>query len=243
MNFDTRYLYIILGLIVIMNLFSGSFDILGVLLTLPGVLVAITFHEYAHALAAYKLGDDTPKVQGRLNLNPLTHLDPIAVVLLVFTHIGWGKPVEINPNNFDRKISARAGEAIVAAAGPIMNIILAFVIAIIFYALQVFATGFAIGTQTGMIIMTMLQYAVIVNVGLGVFNLIPLPPLDGSKILIHFLPYNAKTWFENNTQLFYVIFIVLWITNLISYIISPVINIVSTGIYSMVSALFGIFKL
>ncbi len=82
------------------------------------------------------------KVQGRLNLNPLTHLDPIAVVLLVFTHIGWGKPVEINPNNFDRKISARAGEAIVAAAGPIMNILLAFVIAIIFYALQVFATGF-----------------------------------------------------------------------------------------------------
>lgn len=241
MNFDTRYLYIILGLIVIMNLFSGSFDILGVLLTLPGVLVAITFHEYAHALAAYKLGDDTPKVQGRLNLNPLTHLDPIAVVLLVFTHIGWGKPVEINPNNFDRKISARAGEAIVAAAGPIMNILLAFVIAIIFYALQVFATGFAIGTQTGMIIMTMLQYAVIVNVGLGVFNLIPLPPLDGSKILIHFLPYNAKTWFENNTQLFYVIFIVLWITNLISYIISPVIGVVSNGIYAMVSALFGIF--
>ena len=241
MNFVTRYLYIILGLIVIMNLFSGSFDILGVLLTLPGVLVAITFHEYAHALAAYKLGDDTPKVQGRLNLNPLTHLDPIAVVLLVFTHIGWGKPVEINPNNFDRKISARAGEAIVAAAGPIMNILLAFVIAIIFYALQVFATGFAIGTQTGMIIMTMLQYAVIVNVGLGVFNLIPLPPLDGSKVLMGFLPYNAKRWFEEHEKVFYIIFLVIWITPIASLIISPAIDAITSGIDSLVSGLFSLF--
>ena len=90
----------------------------------------------------------------------------------------------------------------ICAAGPIMNILLAFVIAIIFYALQVFATGFAIGTQTGMIIMTMLQYAVIVNVGLGVFNLIPLPPLDGSKVIKPFLPYNAKTWLENNEGIF-----------------------------------------
>ena len=241
MNFDTRYLYIILGLIVIMNLFSGNFDILSVLLTLPGVLVAITFHEYAHALAAYKLGDDTPNIQGRLSLNPLTHLDPIAVVLLVFTHIGWGKPVEINPNNFDRKISARAGEAIVAAAGPIMNILLAFVIAIIFYALQVFATGFAIGTQTGMIIMTMLQYAVIVNVGLGVFNLIPLPPLDGSKVLMGFLPYNAKRWFEDHEKVFYIIFLVIWITPIVSLIISPAIDAITSGIDSLVNGLFSLF--
>ena len=105
MNFDTRYLYIILGLIVIMNLFSGSFDILGVLLTLPGVLVAITFHEYAHALAAYKLGDDTPKVQGRLSLNPFSHMDPVGIILLVVAGFGWGKPVEIDPRNFNGKYS------------------------------------------------------------------------------------------------------------------------------------------
>ena len=241
MNFDIRYLYIILGIIVIMNLFSGSFDILSVLLTLPGVLVAITFHEYAHALAAYKLGDDTPKVQGRLSLNPLTHLDPIAVILLTFTHIGWGKPVEINPNNFNRRISARTGEAIVAAAGPIMNILLAFALAIVFYALQVFATGFVIGTQIGIIIMTMLEYAIIVNVGLGVFNLIPLPPLDGSKVLMGFLPYNAKRWFEEHEKVFYIIFIVIWITPIASLIISPVINVITSGIYSLVSRLFSIF--
>ncbi len=241
MNFDTRYLYIILVIIAVTSLLGGGFNLLSVLLTLPGVLIAITFHEYAHALAAYKLGDETPKIQGRLNLNPLTHLDPIAVVLLLFTHIGWGKPVEINPNNFNRKISARTGEAIVAAAGPLMNILLAFVLTIIFYALQMFATNFAINTQTGIIIMTMIQYAVIVNVGLGVFNLIPLPPLDGSKVLMGFLSYNAKRWFEEHENIFYIIFVVIWITPLSSLIISPAINAIMNGIEAIVGALFSLF--
>lgn len=240
MNFDTRYLYIILGLIVIMNLFSGSFDILGVLLTLPGVLVAITFHEYAHALAAYKLGDDTPKVQGRLNLNPLTHLDPIAVVLLVFTHIGWGKPVEINPTNFNRKRSMSAQEAIVAFAGPLMNILIAIVLTIVLCTIGKFAPGFAL-TKVGFFIVLTIQLAIQVNIGLGVFNLVPLPPLDGSKILMHFLPYNAKTWFKNNENTFYIIFLVLWITNIVSYIIDPVITVTSNGIYALVSGIFGLF--
>ena len=83
--------------------------------------------------------------------------------------------------------------------------------------------------------------AIAVNIGLGVFNLVPLPPLDGSKILIQFLSYNARNWFISNTQIFYIVFLVLWITNLISYIISPVINLVSGGIFSLVSAIFGIF--
>lgn len=78
---------------------------MGLLLTLPGVIIAITFHEFAHAYAAYKLGDDTPKMQGRLNLNPLSHLDPTGFILLIFAHVGWGKPVQINPRNFDRKYS------------------------------------------------------------------------------------------------------------------------------------------
>ena len=240
-NIDRKTVLIILGVMVLVNVLLGQRSIEGIIISLPGVIVAMTFHEFAHAWAATKLGDETPRQQGRLSLNPISHIDPVGLICLMLLGFGWGKPVQINPRNFDGKYSISKAEAIVAAAGPIMNILLAFVIAIIFYALQVFATGFAIGTQTGMIIMTMLQYAVIVNVGLGVFNLIPLPPLDGSKILIHFLPYNAKTWFENNTQLFYVIFIVLWITNLISYIISPVIGVVSNGIYAMVSALFGIF--
>lgn len=241
MYFDSKYLYIVLAVIVITSVFSGGFNLLSILLTLPGVLIAITFHEYAHALAAYKLGDDTPKYQGRLSLNPLTHLDPIAVIMLLFTHIGWGKPVQVNPNNFTRKISARVGEAIVAAAGPLMNFILALVGTIIFYALQVFATNFAVGTQAGLIIMTMLQYAIIVNIGLGVFNLIPLPPLDGSKVLMLFLPYNAKRWFEEHTNIFYIVFIVIWITPIAGLIISPIIEAIAYGINSLVGAIFGLF--
>lgn len=241
MYFDSKYLYIILAFIIVTGLFSGGFNLLSILFTLPGVLIAITFHEYAHALAAYKLGDDTPKYQGRLSLNPLTHLDPIAVILLLFVHIGWGKPVQVNPNNFTRKISAKAGEAIVAAAGPVMNFIIAFVGTIIFYVLQVFATNFALETQTGLIIMTILQYAIIVNIGLGVFNLIPLPPLDGSKVIMPFLSYNAQRWFTEHTHIFYIIFLVIWITPISGLIISPIIEAISYGINYLVAAIFGLF--
>lgn len=105
-QFDNRILYIILGVMVIMGLVGMTTGtLLGLLLTLPGVIIAITFHEFAHAYAAYKLGDDTPKMQGRLNLNPLSHIDPTGLVLLIFAHVGWGKPVQINPRNFDRKYS------------------------------------------------------------------------------------------------------------------------------------------
>ena len=240
-SLDKRTITIILVVMLALWLVSsGTAGVLNLLLTVPGVLIAITFHEFAHAFVADKLGDDTPRRQGRLNLNPLSHIDPVGFFMLIFAHFGWGKPVEINPTNFNRKRSMSAQEAIVALAGPVMNLIIAIVLTIILFAINAFASTFVF-TTVGMLICLTLQMAISVNIGLGVFNLIPLPPLDGSKILMHFLPYNAKTWFENNTQLFYVIFIVLWITNLISYIISPVIGVVSNGIYAMVSALFGIF--
>lgn len=204
-------------------------------------MVAITFHEYAHAFAAYKLGDDTPRNQGRLSLNPLAHLDPFGVIMLIFAHIGWGKPVQINPNNFTRKISERTGEAIAAFAGPLMNFILAFVFTIIFYVITIFATSFAYTTQAGIIVMTMIQYTILVNVGLGVFNLIPLPPLDGSKILMAFLSYNARRWVEEHTQLFYIIFLIIWITPISSMIISPVITAITNGISGIVGWIFLLF--
>lgn len=244
-NIDKRILYIIIAIFTVSTIvqyIQNPMELLALLLTLPGVIVAITFHEFAHAFVADKLGDDTPRRQGRLNLNPLSHIDPVGFFMLIFAHFGWGKPVEINPANFNRKRSMSAQEALVALAGPVMNLIIAIVLTIILFAITTFTPTFILST-TGMLIGLTLQMAISVNIGLGVFNLIPLPPLDGSKILMHFLPYNARTWFENNAQIFYIVFIVLWVTNLISYIISPVINIVSTGIYSMVSALFGIFKL
>lgn len=240
---DKKYLYIIIAIIAGLTLISyiqNTSELLALLLTLPGVIIAITFHEFAHAFAADKLGDDTPRNQGRLTLNPLAHIDPFGFLMLIFVHFGWGKPVEINPRNFKRNRSMSAQEAIVALAGPLMNLILAIVLTIILFAIVTFAPSFVL-TTVGYLILIALRMAISVNIGLGVFNLVPLPPLDGSKILMHFLPYNAKNWFINNQQLFYVIFLVLWVTNLVSYIISPVINGVSTGIYWLVSSLFGIF--
>lgn len=242
-NIDKRILYIIIGAIALTTIISYAqqpMQLVALLLTLPGVIIAITFHEFAHALAADKLGDDTPIRQGRLNLNPLSHIDPVGFLMLIFVHFGWGKPVEINPRNFNRNRSMSAQEAIVSLAGPLMNIAIAFVLTIILFAVLTFAPAFAL-TTAGSLVVIAIQMAISVNVGLGVFNLIPVYPLDGSKILMHFLPYNARTWFINHQQIFYIIFLVLWVTNLISYIISPVINVISGGIYALVATIFGLF--
>lgn len=239
---DRKILYIIMAVLVAMSLgryLTDTNALLGLVLTLPAVLIAITFHEFAHAFAADKLGDDTPRRQGRLTLNPLAHLDPIGSIMLVFAGFGWGKPVEINPRNFNRTVTMSKGEAIVSIAGPIMNFILAFIFSIINVSIIKFAPTFAF-TQIGSIIIMLLQITVSINVGLGVFNLIPLPPLDGSKVLSHFLPYNAKEWFERYSQIFYIVFIVLWITGIAGIIISPVINWVYQGITYLVALLFGI---
>ena len=242
-TFDKRFLYIIMAIIIIRGLMPYFTDVnmlIGLLISLPAVLIAITFHEFAHAYAADKLGDETPRQQGRLNLNPLSHIDPIGFILLIFAGFGWGKPVQINPRNFNRKMSMSAQEALVAVAGPAMNIIIAFILTIILFAIATFSGTF-IFTTAGSFLVIAIQMAISVNIGLGVFNLVPLPPLDGSKILIHFLPYKARNWFMDKRQIFYIVFVALWVTNLISYIISPVISVVSNGIYALVAAIFRIF--
>ncbi len=237
---DKRFLYLILAVFIITNLMGMTGQgLLSVVLTLPAVLIAITFHEFAHAYAATKLGDDTPIMQRRLNLNPLSHIDPIGFVLLLFAGFGWGKPVQINPRNFDRKYSMEAGEAIVSIAGPLMNFFLAIVFGIIYALLYKFASVFVL-TQTGAIVTSMLIYSIMINIGLGVFNLIPLPPLDGSKILVKFLPYNAKQWFREKEHIFYFIFLIIWITGIAGYIISPILNFLYKGLLSIVLAIFGI---
>lgn len=242
MYIDRRILYIVLGLFILSNVVSLLTDtsaLLSLLVTLPAVLVAITFHEFAHGFAADRLGDDTPRRQGRLNLNPLSHLDPVGTIMLIFAGFGWGKPVEINSRNFNRNIKMNVGEAIVAAAGPIMNIVLAFVFAVIYMAVWKFVPTFAI-TQVGGIIMLLLSACVTVNVGLGVFNLIPLPPLDGSKIIGGFLSYNIKNWFERYYNIFYLVFVVIWVTGIAGTIISPIISAISNGIFKLVAMMFGV---
>ncbi len=238
-NFDRRILYIIIGAVLVLSLVSmGTEGIMGMLLTLPGVIIAITFHEFAHAWTAYKLGDDTPKYQGRLNLNPLSHIDPIGIIMLIVAHFGWGKPVQINPNNFRGKFSISASEAIVSVAGPVMNFIVAIVFAVIYALIIKFAGIQFVLTSMGSVVMAIVQYTIIVNVGLGVFNLIPLPPLDGSKVLMHFLPYNAKMWLEEKSQIFYIVFLVLFITGIAGKLISPIISFIYAAIMNGVYLFF-----
>lgn len=230
----SSYLYIILLIMVISNIMTGGVNLLSLVLSLPGVLIAITFHEFAHAFAAVKLGDETPKMQGRLSLNPLAHMDPIGIIMLIFAHIGWGKPVQINPRNFKGKISASAAEAIVSVAGPLMNFILALVFSLIFAALTKFVPAL-----NGIVAIIILDI-IIINIGLGVFNLIPLPPLDGSKILAHFLPINARRWFVEHENIFYIAFIIIWLTPIASRIISPIINTILGFLLNISFAIFGI---
>ena len=119
MYIDRRLIFLIIALMLFssfMSLFSQEGALLSFVLSIPGILIAITFHEFAHAFAADKLGDDTPRRQGRLNLNPFKHLDPFGTIMLIFAGFGWGKPVEINPRNFNRDVSLSKAEAIVAAA-------------------------------------------------------------------------------------------------------------------------------
>ena len=241
-NFDKRYLYIIVGVLVVLSLLSlmnNEGSLIGLVLSIPGLLIAITFHEYAHAFVADKLGDDTPRRQGRLTLNPLDHLDPFGVIMLLFVHIGWGKPVEVNPVNFDRRMTMEKGNALVSIAGPAMNFILAILFTFIYCGVIKFAPMFAIN-QIGSTILLMIQYTVLLNIGLGVFNLIPLPPLDGSKVIKPFLPYNAKNFFETNERMFYFIFIIIWVTGIGSRIISPIISVLTNWIIQFGAIIFGL---
>ncbi len=240
MYIDKRFVYVIIGVMIISGLakyLSNPDNLLGLLLSVPGLLIAITFHEFAHAFAADKLGDDTPRSQGRLTLNPLGHLDPVGTVMLLFAGFGWGKPVEVNPRNYDRRFSMDKADAIVSIAGPLMNFFLAIAFTIIYCIMLKFTD---INSRVIEIIIMMVLYTIQINIGLGLFNLIPVPPLDGSKVIKPILPYNAKVWFENNERIFEMVFVALWLLGILSTIISPIIQAVYGGIIKLGFAIFGL---
>ena len=242
-SFDKRTLYIIVGILILIGVLqylANPAQLYSLLISIPGVLVAITFHEFAHAFAADKLGDDTARREGRLSLNPKDHIDPIGGLMLLVAGFGWGKPVHVNPSNYTRKMSMEKGEAIVSIAGPLMNFVLAFVFSLIYCAIYKFADLVFLTSTIGKAVILIISATISINIGLGVFNLIPLPPLDGSKVLIPFLPYNAKEWFINNEQIFYIVFVLIWLTGIAGTIITPAINFVSNGILSLAQMIFGI---
>ena len=158
--------------------------------------------------------------------------------MLLVAGFGWGKPVHVDPRNYSRKMSMEKGEALVSIAGPIMNFILAFIFALIYCAVYKFGSMSFLNSTIGSTTLLVLSGVISINIGLGVFNLIPLPPLDGSKVILPFLPQKAKKWFVNNEQIFYIIFVVLWITNLAGYIIIPAITGVSNGILGLAKLIF-----
>jgi Zn-dependent protease len=148
------------------------------------LLVAFTIHELAHAVTADRMGDPTPRRQGRISLNPLVHLDPFGTIALLIAGFGWAKPVMVNPMNF--RMNPRTGMAIVAAAGPLSNIIMAVLFAVPFQLGLVRFTMSSPGTLPSLDML--LSQFVLINLILAFFNLIPIPPLDGYKILIGILP-------------------------------------------------------
>ncbi|MBR2615866.1 MAG: site-2 protease family protein [Clostridia bacterium] len=157
-----------------------------VLLSLPVVLIALSVHELMHGYAAYRLGDPTAKFLGRLSLNPLRHIDPFGFICLLLFRVGWAKPVSVNPRFFK---NPKRDMAITALAGPLSNFLLAFLASFLYVFL--WKAGFQYGWNSLFFYSSVLDMAIMmvtINLGLGVFNLIPIPPLDGSKILYAFLP-------------------------------------------------------
>ncbi|NLW42340.1 MAG: site-2 protease family protein [Tissierellia bacterium] len=174
-------------------------------------IIAVVFHEYAHGYAAYKLGDPTAKHAGRLTLNPLAHVDPVGLLAMLIFRIGWAKGVPINPLYFKKR---KRDTIIVSIAGIVTNFLIA-IIASILFRLTIIPNSYFYQ------FLFILAY---VNIMLGVFNLLPFPPLDGSKILFSLLPNKIEYFFTKNERYFYLILMILIFTNRISSIIWPIVT-------------------
>ena len=209
-------------------------EILAVLII---IFLILPFHEWAHAFAASCLGDKGIKSRGRLSLNPLSHIDPIGALCMILFGFGWAKPVPIDPRYFKNQ---KVGMAITAAMGPLANLVAGFVGCLVYYTLAFFATEFMMFNIVGEFLTVFLSYYISLNIGLAVFNLIPIPPLDGSKILFVFLPDKSVNFFYRYQNFFFIgIFVLLYLG-----ILDGVLGFANNQIYSGINWLASLpFKL
>lgn len=210
-----------------------------VLYIAPGMLIAISFHEFAHGFVSYKLGDPTPQRDGRLTLNPFKHLDLIGTLCLLLFHMGWAKPVRINTAYYKNK---KKGTILVSLAGPAMNFLLAFLSMVIYgllyrygilhYAAIADSALFSIGLNVA-------YYSAVINVGLGVFNLIPVPPLDGSNVLGEIVP-KVKEFYFRIRRYSSLILIALLVTGILSRPLGIADNAILSGMWTLVKSMLRI---
>lgn len=172
------------------------------------IFLILPIHEWAHGFVAYKLGDDTAKRQGRLTFNPVASIDPIGALFILLFGFGWAKPVHVNPNNFKNR---RLGMALTAVAGPVANLIAGLVAALIYVGVWIATNGMGPDWLYNCFI-----YFISINISLAVFNLIPLPPLDGSKVLGAFLPTRIEMQFYKYQRLIVPVVFILLVTGVLS---------------------------
>lgn len=216
--------WVFIAILIAERILSGTENIgqllIDKLLMLPGIVIGITFHEAAHAFASYKLGDPTPKAQGRLSLNPAAHIDPMGFVFLFVAGFGWGKPVMINPVYYKNK---RRDEFIVSIAGVTVNLIIALIFSFIVKGLAG-VYDYNTGKTALYYLAMMCTYVVFINLVLMVFNLIPCPPLDGWGIVTQIFDLKKYSWWYPLYRRGSLILMALIIFNVTDVILSPIVT-------------------
>ena len=184
--------------------------------TVLGILFAISVHEFGHAFVAYLNGDNTAKKAGRMNINPMSHIDPFGILMMFMVHFGWAKPVPVNPYNYKYK---KIGNISVSIAGIAFNLISAFIFVMIYKLSNEWSLLSFLDKETMlMVTRSLITY----NIGFAAFNILPIPPLDGWSLISTFLPKDMVYKVYEYSRYTFIIFIILMMTNTITYILNPI---------------------